>query len=172
MLHSKVAFHHSLRLADVQRAFGLSHPRYVRITRNTTANSAMTAQLMLLKYLRAACHKHKPACVSEALAFDESKIRLTFPVLPEDMASVVCRGAEANSYHICLAKRTLFLAWRGCKTIELHLLVPPVPLQSTSASCLQDGNFNHPLIKETVDEIDGILATAKKPGLASQHALT
>jgi len=36
---------------------------------------------------------------------------LTFPVLSNDLASEVSRGAESSSYHILLAKRTLLLYW-------------------------------------------------------------
>lgn len=108
-----VAYHPSLRAADVARAANLSDPRYVRNAQGVVAQSRLEAQLRLMEHLVDHCQRAPPLCCVEVLKWDESNVRVSLPLSAETELGEVSRGADASAWHVLLSRRVLLLSWAG-----------------------------------------------------------
>jgi hypothetical protein len=109
---------------------------------------------MALGKLVSLCTAQAPMFCFARLAWDETGQKLTLQ-LPgfntEQMAS---------TWHVLVARLTLYVTWAGGGSCSCHVVMPPCILSSTSAALIHNGLFRFPGTKPILAARDLILRSA------------
>jgi hypothetical protein len=132
---------------DVSRIWAMT-------VRLAIASAYISCQNMALGKLVSLCKAQAPMFCFSRLAWDETGQKLTLQLQgfhTEQMAS---------TWHVLVARLTLYVTWAGGGSCSCHVVMPPCILSSTSAALIHNGLFRFPGTKPILAARDLILRSA------------